>query len=370
MATAIITGSGLYTPKDIISNQALVNSLNQFVEQYQAKYQAEIAAGTMPALEPSDPDFIEKASGIKNRYVIDKKGILDPNRLCPQIAQRSPDEISVQAEMALHALEPALAEAQLKGSDIDAVICAASVMQRGYPSMSVEIQHHLGAKGSALDLQMACSSATFGLQVINSLIQSGAAKKIVMVNPEICSAHLDYSNRDSHFIFGDACTAMVIEAHENQSGFRILSTQCQTQYSNNIRNEFGFLNRIEAGRDPNHPPFFTQQGRKVFKEVSSLAAEHLAKHCQQHQLLPAQLKRFWLHQANATMNQLILKKLLETEPNAYQAPLVLDNYANTSSAGCVIAFHTHKTDFEAGEKGLLCSFGAGYSIGSALLEKC
>lgn len=370
MTTAIITGSGLYTPKDAISNQALVHSFNQFIDNYHVEHRTAIAAGTMPALQHSDADFIEKASGIKHRYVLDKKGILDPLRMTPQIAQRSPDQISIQAEMALHAIEPALAEAGLQGSDIDAVICAASMMQRGYPGMSVEIQHHLGAKGFGLDLQMACSSATFGLQVANGLIQSGAAKKILMVNPEICSAHLDYTNRDSHFIFGDACTAMVIEAYEGQSGFRVLSTHCQTQFSNNIRNEFGFLNRLESGHEPNDPPRFAQQGRKVFKEVSALAADHLHTHCQQHQLQPTQLKRFWLHQANATMNQLIIKRLLETEPATNQAPLVLDNYANTSSAGCVIAFHTHKSDFSAGDKGMLCSFGAGYSIGSALLEKC
>jgi beta-ketodecanoyl-[acyl-carrier-protein] synthase len=77
----------------------------------------------------------------------------------------------------------------------------------------------------------------------------------------------------------------------------------------------------------------------------------------------------WLHQANLSMNQQIARELLGREAEAEMAPVILDEYANTSSAGSVIAFHKYRDDFASGEIGVLCSFGAGYSIGSLVLRK-
>ena len=86
-------------------------------------------------------------------------------------------------------------------------------------------------------------------------------------------------------------------------------------------------------------------------------------------LTPADLKRMWLHQANLNMNRMIAHKVLGKEMDETYAPVVLDQYANTSSAGSIIAFHLHSGDFEGGEKGLICSFGAGYSAGTVFVER-
>ena len=69
------------------------------------------------------------------------------------------------------------------------------------------------------------------------------------------------------------------------------------------------------------------------------------------------------------MNRLIARKVLGREPSAEEAPVILDRYANTSSAGSIIAFHQHHADLEPGDLGLICSFGAGYSAGSVVVEK-
>ena len=81
------------------------------------------------------------------------------------------------------------------------------------------------------------------------------------------------------------------------------------------------------------------------------------------------MKRLWLHQANLNMNRTIAKTLLGRDVAPEEAPVILDEYANTSSAGSVIAFHKHRSGIRAGEYAVLCSFGAGYSIGSVLLRK-
>ena len=100
-----------------------------------------------------------------------------------------------------------------------------------------------------------------------------------------------------------------------------------------------------------------------------MAANHIESHLDRHQLTATDVRRWWLHQANINMNTLIIKRLLGRDANADEAPIVLDEYANTASAGSVIAFGLNHEDLVTGDVGVLCSFGAGYSIGSLLLKK-
>ena len=370
MQDVYLTGTGLYTPPYSISNEELVASFNDFVELHNAEHADAIAAGDMPALQPSSAEFIEKASGIKARYVVNKDGLLDPQRMAPRIPERRNDEPSVMCEMAIVATREAMSNAGVEAGDIDAVLCAASNMQRAYPAMAVEIQDALGIDGFAFDMNVACSSATFGVQQGRDMIRSGSARHVLMVNPEICTGHLNFRDRDSHFIFGDVCTAVVLSAEPSgERNFRILDSRLQTMFSNNIRNNFGFLNRGDEEGVGQPDKLFVQEGRKVFKEVCPAVASQITKQLADLDIPADQLKRMWLHQANLNMNVLIAKRVLGRDATADEAPVILDEYANPSSAGSVIAFHKYHDDFAPGERGVLCSFGAGYSIGSVLLER-
>lgn len=100
-----------------------------------------------------------------------------------------------------------------------------------------------------------------------------------------------------------------------------------------------------------------------------MAAEHISGHLAQHGLKPADVRRFWLHQANLAMNQFIGRRLLGRDATPDEAPVVLDEFANTASAGSIIAFHRHQADLAPGSTGVMCSFGAGYSIGSHVLRR-
>lgn len=372
MTDIVISGTGLYTPAESISNEELVASFNAYVEIYNSEHADAIAAGETPALQASSAEFVEKASGIKSRYVMNKDGILDPRRMVPRLPERANDEPSIQCEMAVVAAEEAMARAGKSAADIDMVIVAASNMQRAYPAMAVEIQDALGIKGFGFDMNVACSSATFGIQQARDAVKSGSASCVLMLNPEICSGHLNFRDRDSHFIFGDVCTAVIVEAASTASSadqFLVVDSKLQTIYSNNIRNNFGFLNRGDETGVGQADKLFVQEGRKVFKEVCPAVAAQISGQLEALDISPRQVKRFWLHQANLSMNQLISRRVLGREATEDEAPTILDEYANTSSAGSVIAFHKHHADFNPGEIGVLCSFGAGYSIGSVILKK-
>ena len=372
MTDIVISGTGLYTPGESISNDELVAAFNSYVDLHNAEHADAIAAGTMPPLQPSSAEFVEKASGIKSRYVMNKSGILDPRRMTPYIPERANEEPSVQCEMSIAAAREAMAQAGKTAADIDAVIVAASNMQRAYPAMAVEVQDALGIEGYAFDMNVACSSATFGIQQARDAVLTGSANCVLMLNPEICTGHLNFRDRDSHFIFGDVCTAVIVERADTASSaeqYLILDTRLQTIFSNNIRNNFGFLNRADESGIGKPDKLFVQEGRKVFKEVCPAVAAQISAQLEQLDIAPQSLKRLWLHQANLSMNQLISKRVLGREATAEEAPTILDEYANTSSAGSVIAFHKYRQDFNSGELGVLCSFGAGYSIGSVVLQK-
>jgi len=372
MAQPVISATGLYTPPYSISNEELVAAFNTYVENFNSEHADEIAAGAVAPLEPSSAAFIEKASGIKARYVVNKDGILDPARMTPRIPERPNDEISILAEMAVTAAREAMKAADKGPQDIDAVLVAASNMQRAYPAMAVEVQEALGIDGFGFDMNVACSSATFGIQTAADFIRAGHARAVLVCNPEICSGHLNFRDRDSHFIFGDVATAIIVEDASTctvPGAFEIVSTRLKTKFSNNIRNNFGFLNRGDEAHAHDKDKLFVQEGRKVFKEVVPLVSEMIVTHLGDEGLDPAGLKRMWLHQANQGMNDLIAKKVLGRVPDTTDSPVILDEYANTSSAGSIIAFHKYNDDFAPGELGLICSFGAGYSAGSVIVRK-
>ena len=367
----VISATGLFTPSDTITNEELVESFNRYVARHNADNAAAIEAGDVEALQTSSVEFIEKASGIKARHVMAKGPILDPEIMAPRWPERSNEELSMLAEIGVKAARQALERAGRDASEVDAVLCAASNMERPYPAMAIEIQQELGIDGFGFDMNVACSSATFGIQTAADYIRSGNARSVLVISPEITSGHLNWRDRDSHFIFGDVATAVLVEdaGIAPATHWDILGTKLKTVFSNNIRNNFGFLNRASPDGEGKADKLFVQEGRKVFKEVVPMVAEMIVTEAENFGLDPQGLRRLWLHQANAGMNRLIAQRVLGHEATADESPTVLDTYANTSSAGSIIAFHKHSDDLKAGDTGLICSFGAGYSAGAVFVRK-
>ncbi|MGA7675533.1 MAG: beta-ketoacyl-ACP synthase III [Rhizomicrobium sp.] len=372
VAGLALSGTGLYTPAQSVSNEELVASFNEYARRYNATHAEAVAAGSLAALQASSGDFIVKASGIRRRYVIDKAGVLDPEIMCPRIPERPNDQLSLQAEIAVAAGREALADARREAGEIDAVIVSCANLQRPYPAVAIEVQQAIGIDGFAFDMNVGCTSAAFAMSFAADMIAQGRARAILVCNPEILTGHANFRDRDSHFIFGDAAAAFVVEradAARGRNPWEIISTKLKTRFSNNIRNNFGFLNRAAPDGIGARDKLFVQEGRKVFREVVPLVSDFILEHLGENALGPSALKRLWLHQANINMSDLIVRRVLGHNPQPGFAPDVLQEYANTSSAGVMIAFHKYSADLAPGDIGLLCAFGAGYSVGSVILRK-
>ena len=373
MQRVIISGIGVEIPEATITNEELVASFNAWIDQQNE----ERAAKGEPPLPKSNTDFIVYASGVKNRHVHTRDGILDVERMAPRIPPRGDDELSVMAEFGVASAKRALDHAGVTDpSSVDMVICAASHQQRPYPAVAVEIQKALGASGAAFDMSLGCSSAAAGLHIASNLVRTGAQKRVLVVTPEIITAHLNFRDRQTHFIFGDASAAMVVEAigegDVRPGRFEVMDTRSWTQFSNNIRSNFGFL--IRSGQDDTsvvdmEGNMIKQVGNKVFKEVTVAAHKFISAFLADHGMTVEDVRRYWLHQANGRMNAMIMKLALGYEADADRAPMVLEKLGNTAAAGAVVALKQYHEDMQPGDFGMLCAFGAGYSIGGAILRK-
>jgi len=360
-----ITGHGVWHPANVLTNAELCAGFNEFVRRHNAAHPDK-------QLKESTPEFVEKASGIKQRYVEDKTGLMDPERMCPNIPDRPEEALSIQAEYSINDAQQALERAGRHGEDVDLVVLGASNLQRLYPAIAIEVQDKIGARGWALDMSLGCSAATGAAIVAAQAVQAGTATCALVVVPELTTGYMNWRERDSHFIFGDASVALLIErADRARAGsWEILSTRMLSKYSATaIRNNAGYLDRCDPKTKDTDTKLFHQQGRRVFKEVVPLASKFITEHLASHDLAPAQVGRFWLHQANQKLNEVVAEWVLGRPATREEAPIILDEYGNTASAGSLIAFSHFSEDLAKGSYGVMCSFGAGYSLGSLLLQR-
>ena len=265
----VISGSGVWTPSNSVTNEELVASYNAYAEKFNRENAAAIASGKISEKPFSSERFIEKTSGIKSRYVYAKEGILDINRMRPMFPERKETELSNQAEIAVYAARLAMAAAGKCAADIDSVIVSCAYTQRAYPAIAIEVQQELGIDGFGFDMQVACSSATFGLHRAYDSLVSGSAKCVLAINPELVTPQVNYCDRDSHFIFGDVSTAIIMERADtctSGESYEILSTKALTKFSNNIRSNFGHMSRANDVDPFGQDKLFHQLGARSLKK--------------------------------------------------------------------------------------------------------
>ena len=221
-----IAGTGIWYPEDTISNDEIVLSFNSYVDNFNSNNKDKIDNGEIEKLEYSSTEFIEKASGIKTRHVIDKKNILDINKMMPSVFHEDESKMSIHAEVGIKAAQKAMDNAGVTPDDIDAVILGTSHAARNYPSVAIEIQNELGIDGYAYDMLVGCSSTTFAINNAVSDIASGIANTVLVINPEISTPFVNYTKRDIHFIFGDGCVATVVSKNKtSDNSFKVIFFQ-------------------------------------------------------------------------------------------------------------------------------------------------
>lgn len=384
-ARVAITGRGTFLPDGILGNDdvaALADAtrLRAFVEsnvwcrQRFAEWRSNGSAGADEATLDRRvfAAFVGERVGIRERRVLDRASVLE---------HRPAQGAVFGSELGTQAATRALASAGRKASEVDVLILGSSTPDSLCPAGSVTIQGRLGADAAfAFDVQAACSSFAFALAAARGLLLSGQARCALVVAAEYFSAMTDWSEPATSYFAGDGAAAVVLEVDApppSGGGLELVDTLCRSSHSENIRTGVGGTRMLRAWEDPEAAVrarpgqdgyrYFFQNGPQVYRDVLPTVDVAARDLLQRHGLAPADVARWWVHQASLPMIDGIFHRILGRRPTPDVVPLVLDRLGNTSSCGAAYCLAEDR-GLAAGEHGVLLAFGGGYTVGAALVR--
>jgi 3-oxoacyl-[acyl-carrier-protein] synthase-3 len=318
-----IIGTGSYLPEKRLSNADLA---------------AELA---LQGVETSD-DWIVERTGIRARhFAADEQGCSD---------------------LATQAARKALDAAGLSASDIDLIIVGTSTPDMVFPSVATMVQHKLGAAGCpAFDVQAVCSGFIYALTVADAMIQTGSAKRALVIGAEIFSRILDFKDRTTCVLFGDGAGAVVLEASE-LPGILATDLHADGKYKD-ILCVPGHVNRGGILGDP----VLKMDGQAVFKLAVGVLDETARASLAKAHLTEADIDWLIPHQANIRIMQSTAKKL---KMDAGKVVVTVDQHGNTSAASIPLALDSAVRDgrIQRGQTLMLEGVGGGFTWGSVLLR--
>ena len=259
----------------------------------------------------------------------------------------------------------AIQDANINATDIDLIILATSTPDQVFPSTAVKLQDMLNIRdGAAFDIHAVCSGFIYALSTADNFIKSGKYKRILVIGSEVYSRILNWKDRTTCVLFGDASGAFVLEGQNNndiRSGI----------IDSVIRSDGQFRSKLYCDGGPSMQPrtdnFINMDGKEVYKhavEKQTIIVEELLDSAG---LGIDSIDWFVPHQANLRILQTTAKKLKIKEEKII---VTVDKHANTSSASIPVAMTTaiKENKIKRGDMLLLEAFGAGFTWGAVLLR--
>lgn len=318
-----ILGTGSYLPEKRLTNADLAAELAQ------------------QGVETSD-DWIVERTGIRARhFAADAQG---------------------SSDLATEAARNALTAAGISADDLDLIIVATSTPDMVFPSVATMVQHKLGTAGCpAFDVQAVCSGFIYALTIADAMIQSGSAKRALVIGSEVFSRILDFKDRTTCVLFGDGAGAVILEA-SNQPG--ILATDLHADGKHkDILCVPGHVNRGAILGDP----VLKMDGQAVFKLAVGVLEETARASLAKANMTDADIDWLIPHQANIRIMQSTAKKL---KMSTDKVVVTVDQHGNTSAASIPLALDTAVRDgrIQRGQTLMLEGVGGGFTWGSVLLR--
>ena len=318
-----ILGTGSYLPENRLTNADLAAQLAQ------------------QGVETSD-DWIVERTGIRARhFAADTQG---------------------SSDLATEAAKKALAASGISPDELDLIIVATSTPDMVFPSVATMVQHKLGAAGCpAFDVQAVCSGFVYAMAIADAMIQSGSARRALVIGAEVFSRILDFKDRTTCVLFGDGAGAVVLEASE-QPGILATDLHADGKYKD-ILCVPGHVNKGQILGDP----VLKMDGQAVFKLAVGVLEETARASLAKANLTDADIDWLIPHQANIRIMQSTAKKLkLGTD----KVVVTVDQHGNTSAASIPLALDTAVRDgrIQRGQTLMLEGVGGGFTWGSVLLR--
>ena len=273
------------------------------------------------------------------------------------------------ADMAFQAAKRALADAGMEATDLDAIIMGTVSADYLMPSSACVLEDMLGARNVfSFDVGAACSGFLNALSVADSFVRTGKINNALVVGSDTLSRWLNWQDRGTCILFGDAAGAVVLGASENGSG--ILSTKLRTDGSY-VKTLYvpagGSLKPATPETVRRNEHTITMNGKEVFK-IAVRSMEEISRQALAEADVPVEKVSLVIpHQANRR----IIVALAERLGIPMERVMVnLDKYGNTSAASIPVALDEAKRQgrIKAGDIVLLNAFGAGFAWGAAVVK--
>jgi 3-oxoacyl-[acyl-carrier-protein] synthase III len=266
------------------------------------------------------------------------------------------------SDLAVEACQQAMAAAGVAPADIDLIIVATSTPDMVFPSTAAILQNKLGIAGCPVfDVQAVCSGFIYALTVANALIQTGTAKKALVVGSELFSRLLDFNDRTTCVLFGDGAGAVVLEASDTPG---ILSTDIHADGKH-----VGILcvpGHVSGGAVFGDP-LLKMDGQAVFKLAVGVLESTARASLEKAGKTPADIDWLIPHQANIRIMQSTAKKL---KLPMDKVVVTVDQHGNTSAASIPLALDhgVRSGQVKKGDVVMLEGVGGGFTWGSVVLE--
>ncbi len=264
-------------------------------------------------------------------------------------------------DLAAAAAERALAAANVHAAELDFILWTTLRGDQLFPSLSSRASGRSGASCPALDVNAACSGFLFALDVARAYFAAGLAKRMLIVCAEAMSRLVDWTDRSTAVLFGDAAGAVVLGPGEGPLALR-LTTMC---------NEEWLVADVPSGNSPFAPyspgSFVKMNGREVFKFAVSSIEKDIRLLCEQAGVSPEEVDLYLLHQANLRIIE-AARERLNLPPERF--PTNIQRYGNTSSATIPLLLDelARAGKIQNGQLLFFSAFGAGLATGSCLLR--
>ena len=321
MINTIIRGVGMYLPEKVLTN----DDISEFVD--------------------TSHEWIFERTGIRQRHIASK------------------DQMT--SDLAYMSALDAIQDANINATDIDLIILATSTPDQVFPSTAVKLQDMLNIRdGAAFDIHAVCSGFIYALSTADNFIKSGKYKRILVIGSEVYSRILNWKDRTTCVLFGDAAGAFILEGQNNndiRSGIIDSVIKSDGQYRSKLYCDGG------PSMQPRTDNFINMDGKEVYKhavEKQTIIVEELLDSAG---FGIDSIDWFVPHQANLRILQTTAKKLKIKEEKII---VTVDKHANTSSASIPVAMTTaiQENKIKRGDMLLLEAFGAGFTWGAVLLR--
>lgn len=315
-----LTALGAYAPPNIVTNQDLERTID------------------------TNDAWIVARTGIKRRHVSGEQ------EFSSHLAMRSVEDL-----IARHG-EACLA-------DVDLVIVATNTPDALFPSTASLVQHRFGLQAGAFDLLAGCTGWVYAISVAKAYINSGMAKKVLAIGADVLTKYVDWQDRSTAVLFGDAAGAALIEPVPEGYGFKSMLLGSDGSGAPHLH--IGALARCLPERTPLRGTLH-MNGREVFKFAVRVMKTATVEAIEQAQMTSDDISLFVPHQANLRIIDAARERLgLPLE----RVVVTVDEYGNSSTASIPLALKHALDDgrIQEGDNLLLVAFGAGLAWGASVL---